>query len=167
MKYAVVYASSTGNTKKIADAIAGAFSENECLYCGAPDVEKTKDADVIFVGFWTVRSTCSEDISNYLAQVHNKKIVLFGTCGFGGDESYYQRILEITKKNIGEDCTYIDGFMCQGKMPAAVRKKYESKMDEDPEKMQMMIDNFDRALVHPNEEDLSAAKAFAEKIKNL
>lgn len=166
MKYAVAYASVTGNTKMIAEEIASVLGPEACGYCGALDINQTQAADVIFVGFWTVRSSCSPDVVEYLSQIHNKKIVLFGTCGFG-DEKYYQRVLSLAKEAINEDCTCIDAFVCQGKMPAPVREKYESKMDSEPEKMKMMIDNFDRAASHPDENDLQAARAFAEKIKQL
>ena len=166
MKYAVVFASITGNTKLIGETIAATLAPEECIYCGALDVDKIKEADIVFVGFWTSRSSCSPDVTEFLSQVHNKKIALFGTCGFGGD-SYYQHVLDLVKESINDDCTCLDAFICQGKMPAAVRKKYESKMDSEPEKMKMMIENFDRALSHPDENDVNAARAFAEKIKAL
>ncbi len=51
--------------------------------------------------------------------------------------------------------------MCQGKMPQAVRRRYEA-MEESPRR-QIMLDNFDRALSHPNEGDLTALEqAFGQ-----
>ena len=46
--------------------------------------------------------------------------------------------------------------MCQGKMPQSVRKRYEAMQEKAPQddKIKMMIDNFDRAASHPDEEDL-------------
>ena len=46
--------------------------------------------------------------------------------------------------------------MCQGKMPQAVRDRYV-KMKEQPDHMpnlDLLIANFDRALSHPDKEDL-------------
>ena len=43
--------------------------------------------------------------------------------------------------------------MCQGKMPAAVRARYESI--EDSPRRQMLLANFDAALSHPDENDLA------------
>ena len=51
--------------------------------------------------------------------------------------------------------------MCQGKMPMSVRARYE-KMLESPEhvpNVSAMIENFDRALSHPDAEDLAALQA--------
>ena len=53
MKYAVVYCSHTGNTKRVAEAIAQVIPAEDMLYFGIPDMDATKDADVIFAGFWT------------------------------------------------------------------------------------------------------------------
>ena len=51
--------------------------------------------------------------------------------------------------------------MCQGKMPLSVRQRYE-KMMEMPDhgpNPEAMIANFDRALTHPDAEDLENLKA--------
>ena len=50
--------------------------------------------------------------------------------------------------------------MCQGKMPLSVRERYV-KMREQPNRMADLdsrIENFDRALSHPNAEDLENLK---------
>ncbi len=46
--------------------------------------------------------------------------------------------------------------MCQGKMPQSVRDRY-MKMKAQPEhpaNIDALIENFDRALSHPDEDDL-------------
>ena len=53
MKYAVVYSSVTGNTKKLAEAIKNKVGQG---YFGKPS-DEALEADVIFVGFWTM-GTC-------------------------------------------------------------------------------------------------------------
>ena len=47
-------------------------------------------------------------------------------------------------------------YMCQGKMPDAVRRRYE-QMEDSPRK-QVMLKNFDQALAHPSREDLEGLK---------
>ena len=58
-----------------------------------------------------------------------------------------------------EELSVIGAFMCQGRMPMAVRERYEKMCSApsspgmpDPKKM---LENFDRALQHPDAEDLS------------
>ena len=56
--------------------------------------------------------------------------------------------------------------MCQGKMPQSVRKRYEAMQEKDPQdsKIQMMIDNFDRAASHPDKADLNRLSDMAAKL---
>lgn len=53
--------------------------------------------------------------------------------------------------------------MCQGKMPMELRERYE-RAKEDPKKIERILDNFDMALSHPDENDLRQAKAFTQII---
>ena len=52
-------------------------------------------------------------------------------------------------------------YMCQGKMPQAVRARYEA-MPESPHRA-AMLENFDQALGHPDQQDLAAVKAAVTK----
>jgi hypothetical protein len=57
---------------------------------------------------------------------------------------------------VDESNTVIGEFMCQGKMPQSVRDRYV-KMKEKPDhapNLDELIQNFDRALSHPDNEDL-------------
>ena len=100
-----------------------------------------------------------------LKKVHNRQIVLFGTCGFGQSQEYYDRIVENVKQWIPKDNSCLGAFLCMGKMPMQVRKRYEV-MEENPEqreKAQMLIRNFDKALLHPDDADIQNAVAFARE----
>ena len=166
MKYAIVYCSHTGNTKYLAEVISRVFSSEELVYCGVPNIEKVKEADVVFVGFWTDKGSCPSSLLDFFAQLHHKQVVLFGTCGFGGSEEYFNTILQRVSALIEDDCTYVDGFMCQGKMPIEVRERYVMRMAEAPEKMKQMIENFDQASSHPDENDVRSIVAFTQIVKH-
>ena len=52
--------------------------------------------------------------------------------------------------------------MCQGKMPQSVRERYV-KMKENPEhpdNIDTLIENFDKALSHPDSDDLERLKKY-------
>lgn len=111
---------------------------------------------VLFVGFWTDKGTADAATLELLKIVKNKKIFLFGTAGFGGSAAYFQKILLRVQENLDAGNQVIGTFMCQGKMPLSVRQRYE-KMKEQPNpapNLDMLIANFDRALTHPDEQDL-------------
>ena len=164
MKYAVVYASATGNTAMLAEEIRSYMKNAECVYFGEAK-ENIPPADIIFAGFWTDKGNCSDEIGNYLAGLQGQKIFLFGTAGFGGSKEYFSRILEQVKGHIPDENTVIGTFMCQGKMPASVKARYEKMLESDPEneRIKAMLINFDQALSHPDHHDLEELRAAVQK----
>lgn len=142
--YTVVYNSLTGNTKLLADTIRGV------LPCD------NDNNDIVFVGYWTDKGNADPKTIEYLKLLRDKKIFLFGTCGFGGSEAYFERILTNVKNNIDPSNEIIGEYMCQGKMPSSVRERYLKMKESDncPPNIDALIDNFDRALSHPDEKDL-------------
>lgn len=154
MTYSIVTSSKTGNTALLARTIAGCLPQGTCLYNGAPAAEGAA-ADRIFVGFWTDKGSCDTAVADFLKGLHGKQVFLFGTAGFGGSAEYFAQILERVKNNLDGTNQLIGSFMCQGKMGIGVRKRYESLLPTDPGKFQPLLDNFDRALTHPDHEDLA------------
>ena len=164
MKYAIVYASQTGNTKLLAESLRDTLPEDSILYFGEPCAQAL-EADRIYVGFWTDKGSCDSKTQDFLKTVTNQQIFLFGTAGFGGDPGYYEKILAKVKKNLGGDANVIGTYMCQGKMPMSVRERYEKmqKMHAPIPNLKGMIENFDKALSHPDSEDLQGMKDAAAK----
>lgn len=163
MTYSIVVSSKTGNTTLLSNQIAEILSKEECVYQGLPDASGTQ-AETIFVGFWTDKGSCDESVSAFLQTLHGKKVFLFGTAGFGGSETYFEQILDRVASHLPSDNTVIGRYMCQGKMPASVRETYENLLEKDPQKFQPMIDNFDRALSHPDQDDLEALAAIVKML---
>ena len=62
----------------------------------------------------------------------------------------------LLQTNIADDNQIVGQFMCQGKMPMSVRQRYEQMAQKQPDRFLPMIDNFDKALSHPNEQDLQS-----------
>lgn len=161
MSYAVVYSSKTGNTKMLADAVSTVLPAADCLYCGAPDAQAAQ-ADLIFVGFWTDKGSCDDSVAQFMKSLTGKKVFLFGTAGFGGSDVYFNQILGRASANLPEGNTVIGQYMCQGKMPASVRESYVKMSEKDPARFNPLIENYDRALAHPNQEDV---ELFANAVR--
>ena len=156
MSYAIVYSSVTGNTALLAQTIREVLPRESCCYFGAPDPQALS-AERIYVGFWTDRGTCDAATAQFLRQLTRQEVFLFGTAGFGGDSAYFQRILERAEENLGPEVRVVGTYMCQGKMPPAVRRRYQA-MENGPRKT-AMLQNFDRAASHPDQEDLARLQA--------
>ena len=185
--YSIVFSSRTGNTAELAEAVRAALPEGACEHFGSVDGDGNCDCDTgcagdgdrngssfgsntgaipasetLFVGFWTNQGVADQAAQKLLEQLKDRKIFLFGTAGFGGSEAYFQAILDKTKAFIDDSNAVIGTFMCQGKMPQSVRERYV-KMKEQPNHMpnlDAMVENFDKALSHPDADDL-------EKLANL
>ena len=157
--YSILFCSLTGNTKKLADAIYETLPKDKCDYFGTND-SQVPQSDVCYIGFWTDKGNADQKTLELLSKVKNKKIFLFGTAGFGGSDAYFEKILGQVKQSIDASNTVIGEYMCQGKMPQSVRERYV-KMKENPEhpaNLDLLIQNFDRALSHPDSEDLERLK---------
>lgn len=159
MKYAIVYSSRTGNTKLLAETVRDALPVEDCVYFGTPDQDALQ-AGRIYAGFWTDKGCCDADTAAFLETVTDQELFLFGTAGFGENQEYFDEVLKHTGKYIHKDVHLAGSFMCQGKMPLSVRERYE-KMQESPVKIpniQGLIENFDKALSHPDGKDLDALR---------
>ena len=176
-KYSVIYSSRSGNTKILAGQIIRILGteDNVCFkeirkMVGEKEVlDKVKESSIIFLGFWTDKGKCDEEMQEVIKKINHKKIYLFGTAGFGKDINYFNQIVERVKDNIDKSNQIIGQFMCQGKMPMVVKKRYEEMLVSDPEdqKSKLMLQNFDEALKHPSKEDLDSFEIDLKKRINI
>lgn len=182
MNIALITNSKSGNTAQLAQALREAFAVSDVrLVCDvelsdAPDAAQLEDvsgqallADAVCVGFWCDKGSCTEGVAKLLERMDGKRVFLFGTCGFGGSQEYFDQIIERVKEHLPQTAELAGAFMCQGKMGPGVRARYESMLAKDPTdaRAQALIDNFDAALAHPNAEDLKAAASLAARALNL
>lgn len=156
MNYSIVYSSATGNTEKLAKAIKNHIG---ACYFGKPSNEAL-EADVIFVGFWATKNSCSADIQRFIEKMANKKVFIFGTVGYDNTPAYFEEILNNVKSLVPASNTIIGAYACQGKVS---EKKQEQLKEAVPEKYEAIKDNLAESVHHPNEKDidglLSAVKA--------
>ena len=126
---------------------------------------QASEADVVFVGFWCDKGSCSPAVQHFLQGLVGKRVFLFGTCGFGESDEYFEQILDRVRAYLPADVQYIGGAMCQGKMGMGVKRRYEGMLEKDPENAQarMLIDNWNKAQSHPNKDDVSRIAAAAKE----
>lgn len=133
--------------------------KDKCDYFGEK-IQRSLHPICCISDFGTDKGSADTKTLELLAKLKNKKIFLFGTAGFGGSDVYFEKILGQVKQSIDASNTVIGEYMCQGKMPQSVRERY-MKMKENPEhpaNLDLLIQNFDRALSHPDSEDLERLK---------
>ena len=130
----------TGNTKMLADAIYDVLPKENCDFYG------------------NVKTQIPQ--SELLQSLKNRKVFLFGTAGFGGSDEYFKKILSRVKQSLDLSNVVVGEYMCQGKMPQSVRERYVKmkELTNAPANLDMLIDNFDSALSHPDEKDIIKLK---------
>lgn len=158
MKKSIVYSSGTGNTEKLAEAIKAKVGD--VAYCGKLD-DSALESDVIFVGFWTAKFTCTDDVKTFLEKVKNKKIFLFGTAGYDDTSEYFEKILTAVKENVDSSNTIVGEFMSMGKVSAG-KQKAIAEMDQA--KFDSMKAKLDQAESHPNQADLDKLAALVSAV---
>ena len=166
MRYAIVFSSKTGNTALLAQTLQEQLPQTDCCYFGAPDAAALA-ADTLYVGFWTDKGHADDTLTAFLQNLKGKRVFLFGTAGFGGSAEYFEQILAAVQKSLDESNTVIGTYMCQGKMPMTVRQQYE-KMLQQPNhapNLEMLIENFDKALAHPDAADLDQLRKKAAEVQ--
>lgn len=163
-RYSIMFSSVTGNTRMLAEAIRETLPKENCDYFGVCGGAEAK-SELLYIGFWTDKGNADAATLALLAKLRGKKIFLFGTAGFGGSEAYFRKVLDRVRQSVDASNTVIGEYMCQGRMPQAVKERY-LRMKEQPEhpaNLDMLLENFDRALPHPDAADLEKLrKAVAE-----
>ena len=160
MKYAIVFDSKTGNTAQIATVIRNTLKQERCVSFGSKLPQE--DVDVVFLGSWCDKGGLSNLMKKEAETLHHQKVALFSTCGFGMDAAYFRTIADHLKEQIPQDNEIVASFVCQGKMPESVKNRYlkMKEQTEHPANIDALIENFDRALSHPDADDL-------DRLRNL
>ena len=163
-KWAVIYSSTTGNTKAIAEEIAGASGGELFRVQDAPT--DLSVYDVVALGYWLRRGGPDDLMKAYLPKVNDACVILFQTHGADVGSEHAVTSFARAAYLLGADCEILGTFSAQGKLaPALIARRKKSPPDEShnsPEAQERWL----RAAEHPNEEDRAAARAFVEKMEH-
>lgn len=178
MKILVTYYSVTGNTKKIAEAIYEASSEEHEVYLKDMNDISIKDFskyDLVFLGSACHDSDLAHPVLQLLKQ--SPSTFEFKLAGFvthasytPGKGEYEKRMYEqwagrciksyeiFTKNNKIE---FLGFFNCMGKPSTAIEKFIHDNIVTDEEQWDLYSEIIKK---HPDEKDIADAKKFAKEI---
>ena len=165
MTEAIIYDSLSGNTESLAKEIKSIKKNAYYEKINNKLIEELPEYDIYYIGSPIIKGICTDKIKRLLQKIENKKIFLFITTGYKG-ENYYEsltkRILEIIPKSN----QILGAFFCQGKMQDAVKERYIKLIKEHPEdkNLKVSLENFEQAKTHPDQKD---KKDLIEKIQEL
>jgi len=166
MKFLIVYSSKTGNTKKVAEALARVAPIGSEIH----SIEEAGDADgfdVIFAGYWLDRGGVDEKMKKYLRTLHKKKIVLFETMGADPESEHAIIGFANAAMVLPEGNTVIGVFALQGEINPALLETMRTMGITTPHCGPEMEKCAAQAVGQPNKVDLEKAetymKSFSEK----
>lgn len=162
-KYAIVYASNTGNTKKVAEAMAQARPEAFDIF-DAKDNPDLSSYDLIVFGYGVDKGGPYAFCKKLMATIENKIVVLFHTLGAEPKTEHSLACAANGGASLGANCHIINHFDCQGaidpKMIEMMRRMPAgSPHSATPENEARWA----KAASHPDESDLARATAFMQK----
>ena len=169
MSSLVVFSTSTGNTKKIADAIFSALKDKDKKITDVNEINtiNINEFERIIIGGWIDKGKIDEKAKEFVTNLKNKKLGLFLTMG-GNPETdrakkCVQKVRELLKKNgnIVEKT-----FVCQGAIdPNLINKFREMTKQGIAEPFAVTPEREVRwaeAAKHPDEKDIENAKRIFE-----
>ena len=163
-KWAVIYSSTTGNTKAIAEEIAGASGGDLFRVQDAPT--DLSAYDVVALGYWLRRGGPDDLMKTYLPKVKDACVLLFQTHGTDVGSEHAVTSFARSAYLLGENIEVLGTFSAQGKLsPALIARRKKSDPDDthnSPEAQERWV----RAADHPNEEDRAAARTFVAKMEH-
>lgn len=162
MKTLIVYSSRTGNTRKVAEAIAEAFKEDGCeLELYPVEAAPSPDAyGLVCLGYWVDKGLPDEKCRQYLDTVSGKKVALFGTLGAWPDSDHARECVAKSEELAARDGanTVLGSFLCMGKVDPKIIEMMQ-KMASDVHPMTPeRIARIEEAKKHPDAEDCRRAR---------
>jgi len=169
MKYSIVYSTHTNNAVKLSEVIAKQIDEKDIVFNGrlGADLSFIEESDIIFVGFWTTANSCDPRIQNLLSTTKNKKIAIFGSCGFGTEEDgHFEVVKSNVLKHLDPSNKLLGFYICLGAIGekfVEAALKSNGKEGEDFH-FPMYRKYYQNDMGHPNKEELETLATWTKTI---
>lgn len=165
MKSLIIYSSLSGNTEKVARAIANEVEDCEIISAGEFQLNMIHNFDVFYVGYWVDKGDCDAKTKSVLESLHHQHIVLFGTLGAAENTMYYDMIKTHVEEH-AKNQQILGHFLCQGKVNDKLIERYKDMLKKNPddEHMKQQVANYENGKTHPDETDIVNARKFARSI---
>ena len=163
-KWAVIYSSTTGNTKAIAEEIAGAASADLFRVQDAPT--DLSSYEVVALGYWLRRGGPDDLMKAYLPKVTGRSVLLFQTHGADVGSEHAVTSFARAAYLLGANCEILGTFSTQGRLaPALIARRKKSDPDDTHNSPEAQ-ERWERAAEHPNDDDRAAARTFVHKMEH-
>lgn len=166
MKTLVIYSSLTGNTKKVAEAMAEVMPE-----CTVLPVEEApasvQEYDLVAVGYWVDKGMPDGKTRSWLGGVENARLAFFGTLGAWPDSDHAKECMAHGERLALEPergNTVLGSWLCQGRIDPRILEvmaKMAGNIHPMTEERRARIAE---AAKHPDDDDCRRAQDFIRRM---
>jgi len=168
MKSIVIYSSLTGNTERVARAIAQTLGALAVRYDDAR-ADGWRECDLVVLACYIDRGNADEKMKAWMSHVQNKDVAVVFTLGADPNGQHARDCCATISCGLGaQGNRVVKAYWCQGAIAPSVietiRKMSERLPDGHPHRVTAETEaRWARASTHPDEADIAAAcKAFAQ-----
>ena len=169
MKSLVVYSSRTGNTRKIAEAVAEALPG--CHLHPVEEAPQPEGYDLVAVGYWVDKGMPDDAAKKYMERIKNSTVALFGTLGAWPDSEHAAQCKvqgEALLTEPAQGNTVLGTFLCQGRVDPAVVSMMQKMANNAHPMTEERRARLEEAAKHPDAEDCRKAReTFADFARAL
>lgn len=162
-KWLVLYSSVTGNTKKLAEAIAEAAGADVFPVQKMP--ADLSAYEVVALGYWLRLGGPDPLMMKVLPQIRNKEVILFETHGTTPNSEHAVTAYARAAYLLGEGCMILGTFGSQGQINPRLLEKRKNAPPDDPHGGAKSMERWAAAKGHPDAEDLERAQAFVQAME--
>ena len=159
MKVQVIYASRTGCTQRLAEAIYNGIPCEEKSICNLKDGIPEITGDVILLGYWGIAGGPDPETRAFLSGIRGKAVGVFCTMGYYADSDHGRNTLKTGIDLLKEKNQILGGYVCNGAVASSLQKVSGKQPTEQKELRWKMIAS------HPTEAECAlGAERFRERI---
>ena len=162
MKVLIAYSSRTGNTRRVAEALAKAAPEGSLL-ARVEDTPSADGFDVVFAGYWLDRGGPDAKAKEFLHSLHGKHIVLFETMGADPRSEHAYTGFANAGTALSPDNQIVGVFAVQGAVDPALLEMMRKMPEGSAHHSAQMEQTVKEAAKHPNAEDLKRAETYMKQ----
>ncbi|MDO5713270.1 MAG: flavodoxin family protein [Tissierellia bacterium] len=169
MKGIIIYSSSTGNTKRMAEYIGNIIGEQyELDVFHVEDSPKIDSYDFILLGGWINKGHIDSKAKKAWKKIKDKPLGLFATLGADPNSEHGQDMKKVLE-NLVKDHTSLGVYLCRGTIDPKLIKHLEGFSGKViPKGLREKIIESGRKASEATEEELEeAARYFLKNIKEL
>lgn len=166
MKSLVVYSSLTGNTKKVAEAVASVLPDCD-LFPVEQAPASAEGYDFVVLGYWTDRGMPDSKARLWLEGVRNARLAFFGTLGAWPDSDHAKNCMKKGEELALEPArgnTVYGSWLCQGKIDPKVLEVMAKMAGNVHPMTPERKARIEEAAKHPNNKDCLHAQEFFRSI---